>query len=64
MRKIHAARSQHPRFVRLFATAALVATLMAGYVGVRVAPTLHSSEMRLAPSAQLADSCVSSTIHC
>lgn len=64
MRKFHIVRSQQRRFVRLFATAALAATLVIGYAGLRVAPAIHATASHIAPHMLLADSCQSGIGHC
>lgn len=64
MRKTHIVRSQQRRVVRLFATAALVATLVIGYTGLRVAPAIHATSSHAAPHTLLADSCQSGLGHC
>jgi uncharacterized protein (DUF1810 family) len=64
MRKIHIIRSQQRRLVRFVAAAALVATLAAGYAGLRAGPALQSSMMHIAPQTQLADVCQSGIGHC
>lgn len=53
-----------PHLKGLVSLVAVLAMLVAGYVGMQLAPTIHATASSVSQRTQLADMCPSAAYHC